>query len=601
MKQVFSWRVWAGLGFVLIACGSSKESGPGGATAGGSSGAGSGSRAGASSKAGSSGDGEAGRSDALAGDAGAAGEEHGAGGALPVGGSTGMGDGGDGGLAGSGGSSGGSGGSSGLSNNAGTAGGNVPSPELFVDPSLGHDDSVGSRSAPFKTIAHASAVTTASGAKTIWLLDGTYDASTEQGFAGSSAAACGASGSGVLLPINVDLRADHAGKARLQISGSHGLCARGGSLSGLVLERAEPGGKVLEAASGSLAVSGTRFANCGVPGVTGAVSSADAVDACTVVTSSASVTLETDTGAAWVTGKIGTFVAARDQAQVAVRGGSFSVAPSSHTQALFAAAEHAQLTLTNLNASSSTGGIAVQVQASSSLDIESGQVSGFDIACRANTADAHVTIDGMVVTTTQYALYVDTASNERGSFTLHDVHVSEANAAVLVQSGNLALSIAASELSDNKSAVLFDGHGEVSLQNATISGNETGLRLMASNGALALRLRGVKVLNNTQIGVLVGGSLDGSDDFGTLASPGNNVFMGNATAGTAGANLVLAGGYPVSVPAVGNTWDANVQQANSSGRYEAAGAGSKLEVSAGAGPNYRIVTGPTTLRLAENP
>jgi hypothetical protein len=546
----------------------------------------------------------------LAGDAGAAGEQLPAGGTPPVGGSSAGGksggaggsSGGTGGKSdGTGGKSGGAGGSSGESNNAGAAGSIVFASELFVDPSLGHDDAAGTRSAPFKTIAHASAVATSSTAKIIWLLDGTYDSSTEPGFGGSSAAACGASGSGVSLPIDIALRADHAGKARLQISGSHGLCARGGTLSGLVLERAAPGGKVLEAASGSLTVNGTRFANCGFPGATGAVSSADPVEACTVATSSASVTLETATDTAWVSEKIGTFLVAREQAIVAVRGGSFSVAPSSHSQALFVAAEHAQLTLTNLKASSTSGGIATQVQASASLSIESGQVSGFDVACRANTADAHVVIDDLAVASTQYALYVDTASNVRGAFALRGAHVSGATAAVLVQSGNLTLSIADSDFSENKGGVLFDAYGEVSLQNTVISKNETGLRLVASNGALALRLRGVQVLNNTLIGVLLGGPLDGSDDFGTLASPGNNVFTGNATTGTAGANLLLAGGYPVSVSAVGNTWDASVQQATSSGRYEASGAGSKLEVSAGAGPNYRIVTGPTTLRLAENP
>jgi hypothetical protein len=58
------------------------------------------------------------------------------------------------------------------------------------------------------------------------------------------------------------------------------------------------------------------------------------------------------------------------------------------------------------------------------------------------------------------------------------------------------------------------------------------------------------------------------------------------------------------VYAVGNTWAANAQGADSQGRYvAAAGAGNKLEITGAVvdGQNYAKPAAGTTLRLAENP
>ena len=52
-------------------------------------------------------------------------------------------------------------------------------------------------------------------------------------------------------------------------------------------------------------------------------------------------------------------------------------------------------------------------------------------------------------------------------------------------------------------------------------------------------------------------------DFGTLASPGNNIFQAND-----GINLLIVGGTAAPIDAVGNTWKP-VQGANSQGRYPA--------------------------------
>jgi hypothetical protein len=68
------------------------------------------------------------------------------------------------------------------------------------------------------------------------------------------------------------------------------------------------------------------------------------------------------------------------------------------------------------------------------------------------------------------------------------------------------------------------------------------------------------VSSNTGSGV---GLFDGvSGDLGTQADPGGNTFTGNTSTG-----LQLGLGSQVPVPAVGNTWNANVQGADAAGHY----------------------------------
>jgi hypothetical protein len=68
------------------------------------------------------------------------------------------------------------------------------------------------------------------------------------------------------------------------------------------------------------------------------------------------------------------------------------------------------------------------------------------------------------------------------------------------------------------------------------------------------------VSSNTGSGV---GLFDGvSGDLGTRADPGGNTFTGNTSTG-----LQLGLGSQVPVPAVGNTWNANVQGADAAGHY----------------------------------
>jgi hypothetical protein len=87
---------------------------------------------------------------------------------------------------------------------------------LYVDPAAGDDVNPGTREMPLRTIAYAASL--AADGDTIWLLDGTYDGSTETRFTGTDAAPCG-SASGIVLPTGVTVRAENPGAAVLSVSG----------------------------------------------------------------------------------------------------------------------------------------------------------------------------------------------------------------------------------------------------------------------------------------------------------------------------------------------------------------------------------------------
>lgn len=164
-------------------------------------------------------------------------------------------------MGGSAGSDGGTGGSSGGSagSTAGSAGSSA-SDEWHVDPVRGDDAASGSVDAPFKTLERAAAA--ARDGETVWLFDGRYDAASEPRFADSGAVDCGGA-AGVAFAANVQIKAQHSGKAQLLVAGGHGLCLAGGLVSGLRFECERPGRRIVEVVTGVQTIHESRFTNCG--------------------------------------------------------------------------------------------------------------------------------------------------------------------------------------------------------------------------------------------------------------------------------------------------------------------------------------------------
>jgi hypothetical protein len=475
--------------------------------------------------------------------------------------------------------------------------------DVFVDPAAGSTDGNGSPTSPLKTIERASTLAAARCAKTIWLLDGTYDSTTEPRFAGSAAGNCGEN-SGVVLPPGVTLRAANSGRAKLVISGGHGLCLSGGRISGLAFDRPAVGGQVVEASDGDLDVEATTFNHCGFPGVSGllqASETASSLRSCLILSGNAHARLLTSAPHPWLGDTVGTFAVVRDSGKLEASGGSFDFAPGSATMVLFATKDQAQLLLSKseLVSHAEQNGIALQVQDGSRVSLTgTTAITGFAVASSIDTSDSTVLFEDVMSTRNLYFTQVSGAASGKSNLTLRRTTVSGATAAVLIRAGNVSLSVENSEFTDNTAGILSNGTGKLSIVDSRITSNGIGLRTQPTAGSCAVYIRRTEVSNNTTAGVLLGGMLDGSYDLGTATSRGDNVFVDNAS--TNGANLLVAGGHTVRVFAVGNTWNASVQGAGADGHYTTVGTATTLDVNGGAGPNYIALT-PATIRLAEVP
>jgi hypothetical protein len=112
-----------------------------------------------------------------------------------------------------------------------------------------------------------------------------------------------------------------------------------------------------------------------------------------------------------------------------------------------------------------------------------------------------------------------------------------------------------STLSGNKFGIDTGSNdeGNVFISNSTLIGNKTGIR------ADFMKLRNTKVIGNV-VGVDAQGV---GSDLGTLTDPGNNTFTNNNT----GVTFIKSNSIVGFINAVGNTWNANVQGADSLGHY----------------------------------
>jgi hypothetical protein len=125
----------------------------------------------------------------------------------------------------------------------------------------------------------------------------------------------------------------------------------------------------------------------------------------------------------------------------------------------------------------------------------------------------------------------------------------------------------------------------------TITNNGLGLGVSGFDAAkpVALTMRNTTVSGNHQDGVKISGTVHA--DLGTAASPGGNTIQGNTAAGL---EVLVNNGQP-DITAVGNTWNASVQGADSDGHYILVETLSG-PIAASAGNNFALAAGASLKR-----
>ncbi|HET9959951.1 MAG TPA: right-handed parallel beta-helix repeat-containing protein [Polyangiaceae bacterium] len=469
--------------------------------------------------------------------------------------------------------------------------------EIFVDPSSGSDDAAGTREAPLQTIEKASALAVTRGSDAIRLLDGTYDATTERKFRAAPSSTCDAD-SGLVLPSGIELTADHPGKAELIVTSGSGLCLSGARVSGLRLSRAALGGAVLSMDAGTVEIEETTFSNCGYPGISGFVS-ADALSACVVARGTAEVSLvPSSQEPVWRWGTVGTWIVALDSSVVSV--GSGIVEANSSAGSLFVAAGDSKLTISGVQATSNVNTIAMETQDRAEIAAQHGKVTGFGVGLYTQSESTKATLEDWMFAETTTAVYLTGSKKEQTTVQLRAVEITGSQRAVVVNNCEAALTIEDSTLRNNAIGVLFSGSGQLTLRDSRVEGGDRGVRAFAASGTYSVTLRNTVIAQNKIVGLSLEGALLGTYDLGTVGSPGGNTLVGNASEAATPSNLVVIGTGNPTVQAVGNTWEKSLQGADANGQYVITGAGEKLEVQNGTGPNYVLGEG-VKLRLAENP
>ncbi len=532
-------------------------------------------------------------------------------------------DGGRGGRAGTAGAShggGGAGGADALAGDAGTAGQiDMSGPTLYVDPVTGDDRQPGTRAQPLRTIARAASLARAG--SEIILLDGVYDGTSQPQFNSPLDSACGLD-SGVVIPSGVALRADHSGQARLSIAGYHGLCASGGRIEGLRLERPTPGSRVLECDGGELTIQETTFGNTGF--IDSGSTATEAASSALLLSGSAQVTLSPGTLSDFSSGANERFATLTEHASLTITGGALSLSEDPRDSASgfdrgFRVADSASLILHGVllqrrAASSVQSGTGIALTDSAQVHLDQGtSVTGFARGLYGAQGASRVALDGVDFTDNDCAvLLLSPGDLQRKTVGIRGSRFTRNRQGAFVYAVNIDLTIQDSLFDDNRTipastggvGIEFAASGSASLQNVTITNSEFGLVLARFNSPLDFQIsvRDSQVSSNSHVGVSVYAPVD----LGSLASPGNNVIQSNGVGQSDGANLLFGSNSPLvdgPVLAVGNTWDADVQGADASGRYTVTGAGARLEVQDGGGPNYRLrpnSIGGLGVRLAEN-
>ena len=469
---------------------------------------------------------------------------------------------------------------------------------LYVDPETGADTNPGTMAMPFKTIEHAASL--AGDGDTIWLLDGTYDETTEPKFLGSDAATCGFY-SGITLPQGVTVRAVNAGQAVLSVNAPHGFCMTGGALVGLDISHPNPGGRLVEISEGEVVITGTRFTNAGTGG--------GGNEAAIVATGTAQVTVRPGALTNLVGAPAYAYARAEDDSRVEIEGGTIAGTSSAGTSgnSVLVALENGEIVLDGVTIEQSAQPNAITMVGSSKVSLLNGTVlegssnalNGIHIL-----GTSTLTIDDSSIQGYGSGIYANIYEATNPTIVATDA-VLEANTYGMYLGGDTQplvadVTITGGRIRNNTQRGVYSNvPGTYAFDGTEITGNGTrGLDFWNVANLYTVKLRNATVTGNGTSGVYVTGAAGSSLDLGTLADPGDNTFTGNNTAAAASEASVRISLASTTVHAVGNTWSV-AQSANAQGQYSAAGAGAVVEFTTGTGPNFSIDAG--TLRVAQNP
>jgi hypothetical protein len=462
--------------------------------------------------------------------------------------------------------------------------GNGTGEEWYVDAASGSDVSPGTEDAPLKTISCAASV--AKTGDTVGLNDGTWDATNEPALSTARGGPCG-SGGGIVFAPNVRVRAVNPGAARIVSSTHHGLCMSGGSLEGVVLA-CGANVPVLEVSRGSLIVVGTSFRRCGG-------------DYGLVVSDVADVTLRPGDLTDYVEeASVLFFAKASGRSHLRVEGGKLTFG----YYAIYAE-ESASVDLQGITLSGTARTVratyGVQLAGAPTLRIGGGtNITSVLTGIFSDNFQGNITIDGLKLSDSSIAMQV---KNQGGGAVPATVDINHLQAVDLSGGGvslggNSSLTIANSTFTRSGSALDLSGSGTATITDVTIA--DCWMGLFATSGR-SIRARNLQVTGSYRSGVHIGSTTLVDYDFGTTEDPGNNLFRDNNTSG-----WELDANFAFSVPlmtinAIGNTWNANVQNADANGKYTVP-SGVVFAPSSGSGPNYLSVgSNMGKLLLAESP
>jgi hypothetical protein len=484
------------------------------------------------------------------------------------------------------------------------------------------------QASPCLTIAKAASL--AQPSKTVWLLNGDYTSATQPAL--------------IAIPATRTLRAVNAGLARV----SQGIALQGGgSVVGVVVARTGFGDiGSIQASSGVVTIDGVR--------VIGSLAAPSGSLAPISLSGSAQATMTPGSIADYgdqlapIGQGEGTYATIGGSARLIVSGGMFGGAALgggnpivAGGQAAFRVSESGRLDLVNAVVGVDTNGVqlsgpATQLHMTGSL-LTANANTGIGYGIHAVSGAAQISLTNSSVVGFS-SIGAGSAGIAVGAFNLPGVAATIAvstggvtgsdtgiyttdgttSSSLTITGSNLVVGINRRGGIECRSACSIDVNGGEISDNGSIDPVLTGSHSffggiwMGSARPHFLKLRNVHVTGNTSAptgntnvasnsGLTLGGTAGSAFDLGSTASPGNNVFGGNATGNeTSSINVQVAPG--ITVRATGNSFAPNVQGANALGRYQLGTApcgpsSCDLTSTASSGANFRIASG--VLRLAE--
>ncbi len=482
---------------------------------------------------------------------------------------------------------------------------------------------------PCRSIALAAA--TAQANKTVWLMNGVYDGTTQP--------------APIAIPAGLTLRALTPGLASI----GQGIVLQGSAtVVGVVLRRNGFGDfGSIAASAGSVTIDGVKAVGVSTMGSTfpavlalsGTAHAtmtpgniADYTDELPPAGQGVSI-YATLAGNAWLTVNGGLFGGAKlggsDGVNGAFNRGAFNMTGSSRLDLnnvvlnvessgifLYGDATQVNLTGTTLNAAANVGpGYGIHAaKGTPQVTLVNSAIAGFDNAYTHGSAGISVgtfaqpgvaltlATTNSSITSNNLGVHVNDNGSSLSSLTWTGTNTS---VAINTHGGIICrdpcnVDLAGGELSENATndpaanANMFHGGVWMGLATKTYQLKLRNM-IIVDNKSTA----GSNASSSSNSGVTMAGNASSVFDLGTAASPGTNLIQGNtSSAQTSGLNVNVAAG--VTVNAVGNTFAPNVQGANAQGKYQLGAApcsASSCNLTSGIGANFRITSG--TLRLAQ--